>query len=177
VWIEPHSSLIVVSYDAEAALLDWDVSDIYQLRLPSFDRVHAALSRRKSPGTTSKCCLFIASGLRSIAADNANPANVFLSHRPQFLPIARKQRYHTPCHNCIIQPSNQEIRIPICGIGCGITHDDLGLVFNPFFSIKAEGLGLGLTTVKRIVEHHKGTISVDSTRGKGTAFTVCLPCS
>ncbi|MFM8439026.1 MAG: two-component system sensor histidine kinase NtrB, partial [Candidatus Kapaibacterium sp.] len=63
--------------------------------------------------------------------------------------------------------SNRELHIRITDNGCGIVHGDLACIFDPFFSRKAEGLGLGLTTARRIIEHHKGRIDVQSIRGTG----------
>lgn len=71
--------------------------------------------------------------------------------------------------------SRKELHVRISDSGCGITPEDISCVFDPFFSRKAEGLGLGLTTAQRIMEHHKGRIEVESIRGSGTTFTVCLP--
>jgi two-component system sensor histidine kinase PilS (NtrC family) len=59
--------------------------------------------------------------------------------------------------------------------GVGIARDDIDHIFEPFFSRKAGGTGLGLATTARIVEDHKGTIDVLSQRGKGTTFTIRLP--
>jgi signal transduction histidine kinase len=59
--------------------------------------------------------------------------------------------------------------------GVGIAQEDLDHIFEPFFSRKVGGTGLGLATTARIVEDHQGTIDVLSQRGKGTTFTVHLP--
>ena len=59
--------------------------------------------------------------------------------------------------------------------GVGIAQEDLDHIFEPFFSRKVGGTGLGLATTARIVEDHHGTIDVLSQRGKGTTFTVHLP--
>jgi two-component system sensor histidine kinase PilS (NtrC family) len=59
--------------------------------------------------------------------------------------------------------------------GVGIARDDLEHIFEPFFSRKVGGTGLGLATTARIVEDHKGTIDVFSQPGKGTTFTIRLP--
>jgi len=59
--------------------------------------------------------------------------------------------------------------------GHGIAPDDLAHVFEPFFSTKPGGTGLGLSLVHRIVQEHGGEVDVRSTLGLGTTFTVTLP--
>ncbi len=60
--------------------------------------------------------------------------------------------------------------------GPGIDPNDLSKVFDPFFTKRAEGTGLGLTIVHRIIDEHDGHIEVESSR-EGTTFTVTLPAS
>src|SRR5574341_442361 len=59
--------------------------------------------------------------------------------------------------------------------GPGIAEEDLGRIFDLFFTTKMDGTGLGLAITYRIVENHHGTIRVISQRGKGTTFVVTLP--
>jgi len=59
--------------------------------------------------------------------------------------------------------------------GPGISPENLAKIFEPLFSTKSFGTGLGLPTVKQIVNQHGGTITVDSEVGKGTVVTVRLP--
>jgi two-component system, sporulation sensor kinase E len=59
--------------------------------------------------------------------------------------------------------------------GPGIESESLGKVFDPFYSTRDDGTGLGLTIVHRIVDEHGGHIELTSDPGKGTAFTVHLP--
>lgn len=59
--------------------------------------------------------------------------------------------------------------------GPGITPENLGRIFEPLFSTKSFGTGLGLPTVRQIVSQHGGTIDVDSELGRGTRVTVRLP--
>lgn len=59
--------------------------------------------------------------------------------------------------------------------GVGIADDILGDIFNPFFSTKAKGIGLGLAITKILVEANNGTIEVQSKEGKGSRFTVRMP--
>jgi len=59
--------------------------------------------------------------------------------------------------------------------GCGIPEENLGKLFEPLFTTKAKGIGLGLAVSKQIIEAHEGTIEVESQVGKGTTFKVRLP--
>jgi signal transduction histidine kinase len=59
--------------------------------------------------------------------------------------------------------------------GPGIARENLAQVFEPLFSTKSFGTGLGLATVKQIVDQHGGTISVDSEPGAGTSIAIRLP--
>jgi len=59
--------------------------------------------------------------------------------------------------------------------GCGIPADKLDRIFNPFFTTKDKGTGLGMAIAKKIVEAHEGTIDVVSEAGRGSEFKVTLP--
>lgn len=61
--------------------------------------------------------------------------------------------------------------------GIGIPSDMLPRIFDPYFTTKQEGSGLGLATIHSIVKKHEGHISVDSTPGAGSSFCVYLPAS
>ena len=59
--------------------------------------------------------------------------------------------------------------------GCGIPSEKLDRIFNPFFTTKEKGTGLGMAISKKIVEAHEGAIEVASEVGRGTEFKVMLP--
>jgi len=59
--------------------------------------------------------------------------------------------------------------------GDGIPPNELSRIFQPFYTTKHRGSGLGLPIVKKIVEAHGGAIEVSSTPGKGTSATLTLP--
>ncbi|MGZ4894258.1 MAG: ATP-binding protein, partial [Halobacteriota archaeon] len=70
---------------------------------------------------------------------------------------------------------DDSIAISVSDTGVGIPADMRDKIFSPLTTGKAKGTGLGLAVVKRIVEAHNGTISFESTEGKGTTFIVTLP--
>jgi PAS domain S-box-containing protein len=67
------------------------------------------------------------------------------------------------------------VRIEIQDTGAGIPLDEVDKIFDPFFSTKTGGVGLGLTNVKRIIEAHEGIIEVHSSVNEGTLFAITVP--
>ena len=70
----------------------------------------------------------------------------------------------------------RSVRVAVADTGVGMDQEALARLFEPYFSTKATGTGLGLTIAKRNVELNGGTISVASERGTGTTVTMSLPC-
>jgi signal transduction histidine kinase len=68
------------------------------------------------------------------------------------------------------------VSISIADSGVGIPNDKLEQIFEPFYSNRPDGLGLGLFISKKIVSEHGGRIQVESEPGKGSIFTLWLPC-
>lgn len=67
------------------------------------------------------------------------------------------------------------IAVEIGDTGPGIDPDVIANVFDPFFTTKEAGTGLGLSIVRKIVDQHAGTITIDSERGRGTRVRVRIP--
>jgi len=67
------------------------------------------------------------------------------------------------------------IKIDILDTGCGIAKKDQASVYDPFFTSKTRGAGLGLTMVHQIVMNHNGEIAIQSQEGKGTRVTLSFP--
>ncbi len=68
-----------------------------------------------------------------------------------------------------------QCEVYVSDTGRGISSKDLPYIFNPFFSTKAEGAGIGLAIVKRIMQSHGGNIEVKSTPGQGATFLLLFP--
>ncbi len=69
------------------------------------------------------------------------------------------------------------VKILIKDRGCGISAEHLSKIFDPYFTTKEKGSGLGLTTAYSIIKKHQGYIEVESKSNKGTTFTIYLPAS
>jgi signal transduction histidine kinase len=74
-----------------------------------------------------------------------------------------------------IENGGRQATVRVRDNGRGIPSDKLDRIFNPFFTTKDHGTGLGMAIAKKIVEAHTGTIEVESTVGRGTEFQVTLP--
>ena len=71
--------------------------------------------------------------------------------------------------------SKNEVTLEVADNGIGIKDEDIPFVFERFYKLSDNGLGLGLTITKELVEAHGGTIEVKSKFGEGSMFTVSLP--
>ncbi len=87
------------------------------------------------------------------------------------------------CENTVIDENTMPVRpgkfikMSIRDEGHGIPEHHLHRVFDPYFTTKEQGRGLGLASVYAIVKHHEGCVSVQSESGKGATFDVYLPAS
>ncbi len=70
---------------------------------------------------------------------------------------------------------HQEMEILITDNGKGISQEDLGRLFHPYFTTKEQGSGLGLVITERIITEHSGKINVSSKKGSGTTVSIKLP--
>ena len=68
-----------------------------------------------------------------------------------------------------------QVNLYITDTGCGISKENLKKIFEPLFTTRARGIGLGLAVSKNLVEVNGGSIEVESEEGKGSTFTVILP--
>ena len=74
-----------------------------------------------------------------------------------------------------VEEARDSYQIEIEDTGCGISEENVDKIFNPFFTTKEKGSGLGLSIVRKIIEGHRGTIDIQSREGEGTKVEVQLP--
>lgn len=123
-----------------------------------------------------------AMALPAVSASAAIDANGDRRAGPRGDLILRAQPYidavHPPATLTARKPDHSGtpmIAIHVIDTGPGIAPDVLAKVFQPYFTTKAGGSGLGLPTARRIIDEHGGRLEVHSEVGKGTDFTVLLP--
>ncbi len=81
-------------------------------------------------------------------------------------------RVKTSRYTTALAPS---ISVEISDTGVGISEEELARIFEPFFSTRIKGTGLGLWVTQDIIRHHGGRIEVSSEKGRGTTFQIILP--
>ena len=74
-----------------------------------------------------------------------------------------------------VEEEKDYYRIEIQDSGQGINQENVKKIFNPFFTTKEKGSGLGLSIVQKIIEGHRGTIAIESKEGEGTTVKIHLP--
>jgi len=75
----------------------------------------------------------------------------------------------------LMDSKHAKLSIKITDNGCGINGKEIGRIFDPFFSTKPSGTGLGLAVSYGIIKNHQGDIRVESRLGNGSSFTIDLP--
>ena len=104
---------------------------------------------------------------------------------PELLSIALKVLIDNALHampdggrlriGCVVKNAPQRIELSVSDTGVGIPPDNIERIFDPLFTTKSIGTGLGLGLSKTLVEMHGGTIDVTSKMGKGSTFTLRIP--
>ncbi|HEY7501135.1 MAG TPA: ATP-binding protein [Vicinamibacterales bacterium] len=153
------------------------------IALPPVLEESASLALR---GSTTTCDIHASSDLTSISADESQLVQVFsnvLINAQQAMPNGG--RIEIRAEN-IIEPGKRwecaapvepglYARVSIVDTGIGISEEQLGRIFDPYFTTKQQGRGLGLATAYSIVKNHGGYISVESKVGQGTTLHVNFP--
>lgn len=79
------------------------------------------------------------------------------------------------CLSIVLQRVDKSVVLMITDNGCGISEENISRLFEPYFTQKRNGVGLGLTFTLNILQAHKANIEVTSAPGKGTTFTITFP--
>lgn len=137
-------------------------------------------------GSNAQSRLEIAEGLSNIEADAGQISQAFnnlIINSVQAMPgggtisIRAANTSFDDNKNQFALPAGEYVKFIFADEGCGIPAESLKNIFDPYFTTKSSGSGLGLASVQSIVRKHGGHISVRSTIGKGTTFEILLPAS
>ncbi len=134
-------------------------------------------------GSNVKGIVNIPDSIHAINADEGQMSQVFhniIINAAQAMPgggnldITAKNKI-LPVNNAMNLPAGNYVSLSFTDQGCGIPESDLINVFDPYFTTKPAGNGLGLASVHSIISKHGGHIGVTSVAGVGTTFTIHLP--
>jgi len=134
-------------------------------------------------GSNVKGCIEIPASIHAIEADEGQMNQVFhniIINATQAMPAGGTltvtvRNESLPDGNPVNLPSGKYVRLSFADQGIGIPEDNLKKIFDPYFTTKSSGKGLGLASVHSIITRHGGHIGVSSESGKGTTFTIHLP--
>ncbi|NTV48952.1 MAG: PAS domain S-box protein [Geobacteraceae bacterium] len=134
-------------------------------------------------GSNVKCTIDIPDSIYAIEADEGQISQVFhniIINATQAMPgggtltvSARNEMLGSD--NILALPPGKYSSLTFTDEGCGITEADLKKIFDPYFTTKSNGSGLGLASAHSIIHKHGGHLSVSSIVDKGTTFTIHLP--
>ncbi len=176
-----------LSLDANAELatqmLDFTRGEEHKVRVVSLHGLLKKSARMATVGNNVSPNLNIQKDLWEVEIDSVQMAQVFqniIINGCQAMPnggpmtisaknvtYRRENRFQLPEGNYVV--------IGIEDRGCGIDPEVIGRVFDPYFTTKASGTGIGLASCKQIVERHHGRIMVESVKNSGTEFVIFLP--
>ncbi|MBI5238337.1 MAG: response regulator [Deltaproteobacteria bacterium] len=134
-------------------------------------------------GSSIKCDFSIDEGLWPVEVDEGQISQVvhnLIINAMQAMPEGGRVRVgaeniKVEAESGLPLKAGKHIRITVRDTGVGIAKENLPRIFDPYFTTKEQGSGLGLATVYSIIKKHDGYISVDSKVGSGTAFQMYLP--
>ncbi|SPF40535.1 PAS/PAC sensor hybrid histidine kinase (fragment) [Candidatus Desulfosporosinus infrequens] len=137
-------------------------------------------------GSNTRCELFLTEDLPSVEIDPGQIAQVITNllinadqamQEGGTIEVCAEELTVTGENSTLPLRSGHYVALTITDEGIGISSEILPKIFDPYFSTKEQGNGLGLTICYSIVKKHDGHISVSSVEGKGTTFSIYLPVS
>jgi len=159
----------------------FDAVDVGRLITDVLDLLKVSISRNAT------LMIHLADGLPAVRANAAQLQQVFmnlltnaseaLGETGGVITVSAARSHLSSVGGAPDLPDGDYIRLEVSDTGCGMKEDIQARIFDPFYSTKFDGRGLGLAAVRGIIRDHGGSISLVSAPGKGTSFTLLLPCA
>ncbi len=114
-------------------------------------------------------------GLPQVLADGDKLRQVFLNIlRNAYEAVEERGRINISL-SLLEEQSGSKIRVEISDNGCGIPEEYREIIFEPYYTTKSSGIGLGLAIARKIIEQHMGSLKVEENVEKGTSFVILIP--
>jgi PAS domain S-box-containing protein len=178
---------------ARATQLTWRLLTFSRGGVPSKKETNIGRVLKESAGPAVRgsnvsCVFDIAPDLWPVAADERQIGQVIaelVTNAQQAMPHGGFIRIHAEnvvepdrrWENALRVEAGRYVRVSVTDNGIGIPEENLGRVFDPYFTTKQKGSGLGLATSHSILKQHGGLLSAQSTLGRGTTIHMSLPAS
>jgi PAS domain S-box-containing protein len=149
---------------ARPGLPEWTRVDLNEL-------IRETVARRELPEGIA-VCVELAEDVPRLVADETQLRRVLvnlLTNALQAMPEGGTLTVRSA------HPAPDAVELVVSDTGVGIADEHRRAVFEPLFTTKAKGIGLGLAVVRSAVDLHRGTIEIDSTEGQGSTFRIRLP--
>jgi PAS domain S-box-containing protein len=155
--------------------------DISSLVAEMLELIHVSISKRAKlrvdlpehlPAVRAN-----AAQLRQVVLNLITNASDALGETDGVITVAVSQVRSGPDFRSPNLPHGEYVRMVVSDTGCGMSEEVQSKIFDPFFTSKFAGRGLGLAAVRGVIRSHGGTIHVVSSPGQGSRFEILLPCS
>lgn len=181
--LHPAQKALDTARNLARQLLTFARGDSSERKVQSVNDVIRETARLTSAGSKSRIELELADDLHPVNLDSVRMVQVFTNlilNAMQVMPDGgriwvRTQNMRLGPVNSVALSAGDYVRVEVQDDGPGIPAENLEHIFEPFFSMRSGGTGLGLAMVRSIITQHEGAIEVVSTVGTGTTFTIYLP--
>jgi len=154
-------------------------------RIASIEEIIRDSSRFTLRGSNVRCSFHFQDDLWPVNVDVGQLSQVMQNlviNADQAMPeggdiVITAENVIVPTESVLPLKPGQYVKIIVTDTGIGILPENLSKIFDPYFTTKSDGNGLGLTSTFSIIKRHDGYISVESEPGKGTTFYIYLPIS
>ncbi|MEA3347699.1 MAG: ATP-binding protein [Pseudomonadota bacterium] len=170
--------------DLTAQLLTFAKGGAPITKVQAIDKIIIETAEFSLRGSNIKLHLDIAQGLWSAEVDKGQLSQVISNlviNAQQAMPdrggkiYLRAENIHNPDASVVPLAAGKLIKISVKDEGCGIPPDLYEKIFDPYFTTKELGTGLGLATCHSIISRHNGLLTFTSETGQGSVFTLFLP--